>query len=124
MTDTHDTHTLPKHDLRTIVSKMTPRPWVWIWAHPGYLLMQKDPEKEHHHKKCILDGKIEEGGNDCNIIGDKTDMDGIVTLRNCAEELLGVVDKARNMHSIYELNDEWKQQLGEALAALDRKLGE
>lgn len=109
--------------LREIVGKMTPGPWKWaFWANnagiplggfyiPG--LTRPDrivADKAHGAVEMLAD-----------------DAEGLVLLRNCADELLAIVEAARyaskRLASAGLIHTPAALQLEKALCALDAKLG-
>lgn len=85
--------------LAAIVAKMTPGPWHWEYASPGFLLGSYSAGTQgdgYRIIKCVLDGAVSEDLYDCNVIGDVADRDGIAALRNVADELIAVAKAAKD----------------------------
>ncbi len=80
-------------EARELAEKATPGEWAWEWAHPGYLLMQQDPNDAIKHLKCVLDGASDDN-QDFNIIGDQHDLRFIARSRSLVPELADALEAA------------------------------
>lgn len=106
--------------LREIVGKMTAGPWEF-GREFGIHTKTRRPDQcgcpDNHHGYqafCVIE-------NDSGVYPPcVTDGEGIVTLRNCADELLAIVDCLRHALELGHLGEGgWAEQ---ALRALDAKL--
>lgn len=93
----------------------TARPWAWDFAHPGHLLgsyaNQRDAETNHRTIDCVLDGVMDESGNDCNVAASKEDREYIAWACNNAPALIEelkllrkVAAAARRYHAVVVLS--------------------
>lgn len=83
-----------------VSKRTTPGPWEWEYCSPGYLLGGARIPKEYGWGiPTVLDAKVSEDGNDCNVIGSKEDREFIASSREMgpklAEALLVAIDTLR-----------------------------
>ena len=90
---------------RELLARITPGPWEWGYAHPGWLLggrpeYRSDPPG--YDIPCVLDGIQSEDRNDCNVLASDDDRAFIAAAPDLVARLCDALEKAEAVCHVME----------------------
>lgn len=87
--------------LKKLLEKATPLPWLWDYAHPGWLLGGRPKKVEGGHTiPCVLDGIAD--ANDCNVSAKEQDRELIEVAVNNLPAMIEVIEAAQKIMGAYD----------------------